>query len=118
MINAPTIRVDTPQEAAAIIHATREMGLPGGLLITTPVPATAEIPAESLEAAIASALAEAKARGIEGSASTPFLLKWIARQTDGASLKANVALLEHNAAVAAQIAGALQSLNRAKQKER
>lgn len=109
--------VDTPQEAAAIIHAAREMGLPGGMLITTPVPTTAELPAESLEAAVASALAEAKARGIEGSASTPFLLKWIARQTDGASLKANVALLENNAAVAAQIAGALQRFNQAKQKE-
>lgn len=100
-------RVDTPQEAAAIIHAADRMALPGGMLITVPVPLADEVPADKLEAAIASALAEASARAIEGSASTPFLLRWITRQTDGASLKANVALLEHNAAVAAQIALAL-----------
>ena len=102
--------IDTPQEAAAIIHAGRQLGLPGGTVIAVPVPAAAELPAERLESAIASALLEAQARGIERNASTPFLLKWIARQTDGASLKANVALLENNAAVAAQIAVALKEL--------
>jgi pseudouridine-5'-phosphate glycosidase len=100
-------RADSPQEAAAIIRAGAQMGLPGGMLVTVPVPAEDELPSDQLEAAIASALAEAEARAIEGSASTPFLLRWIARQTDGASLKANIALLENNAAVAAQIALAL-----------
>jgi len=101
------VRADTPQEVAAIIHAGSQMGLPGGMLVAVPVPADDEVPADRLEAAIASALAEANARAIEGSASTPFLLRWIARQTDGASLKANIALLENNAAIAAQIARAL-----------
>jgi pseudouridine-5'-phosphate glycosidase len=84
------------------------LGLPGGTLITVPIPATSEIPTGELEAAIESAVEEAQARGIERSASTPFLLRWIARQTGGASLKANVALLENNAGVAAQIAVALK----------
>jgi pseudouridine-5'-phosphate glycosidase len=100
-------RADTPAEAAAIIRAGVQMGLPGGMLITVPVPAGDELPPDQLEAAITSALAEAQARAIEGSASTPFLLRWIGRQTDGASLKANISLLENNAAVAAQIALAL-----------
>jgi len=100
-------RVDTPQEAAAIIRAGARLGLPAGMLITVPVPADDELPPDKVEAAIASALTEAEARAIEGSASTPFLLRWVARQTDGASLKANIALLENNAAVAAQIALAL-----------
>lgn len=104
------VRVDTPQEAAAIIAAGRRLGLPNGLLVTVPVPAEAEVPPAQLEAAIASALEEAQARGIEGSASTPFLLRWVARQTGGASLQANVALLHNNAAVAAQIAMALQTM--------
>jgi pseudouridine-5'-phosphate glycosidase len=103
-------RVDAPQEAAAIIRAGHEMGLPGGVLITVPVPAPDEVPAEQLESAIAIALAEAQARGIERNTSTPFLLRWIARETGGASLKANVSLLENNAAVAAQIAVALKDL--------
>jgi pseudouridine-5'-phosphate glycosidase len=103
-------RVDTPAEAATIIHAGRRMGLLASTLVAVPVPSEAELPARRLEAAVAAALAEAEARDIEGSASTPFLLKWIARQTEGASLKANVALLENNAAVAAQIALVLKDL--------
>jgi pseudouridine-5'-phosphate glycosidase len=104
------VSVETPEEAAAIVDAGRRLGLPGGTLIAVPVPAAAELPAKRLELAIASALAEAEARGIEGSASTPFLLRWIGRETGGDSLKANVALLENNAAVAAQIAVALKNL--------
>jgi pseudouridine-5'-phosphate glycosidase len=104
------VSVETPEEAAAVIDAGRRLGLPGGTLITVPVPAEAELPAKRLEQAIASALAEAEARGIEGSASTPFLLRWIGRETGGESLKANVALLENNASIAAQIAMALQNL--------
>lgn len=104
------VQVETPAEAAAIIHAGRQMGLTGGTLIVVPVPAEAGLPADQLEAAITSALAEAQAQGIKGSASTPFLLHRIARETGGASLKANVALLENNAGVAAQIAVALADL--------
>jgi pseudouridylate synthase len=98
------VRVDNAVEVAAIIHAGRQMGLAGGVLVAVPIPEAEELPAEKLEASITSALMEAQARGVEGSASTPFLLKWIGRETQGASIKANVALLENNAAVAAQIA--------------
>jgi pseudouridine-5'-phosphate glycosidase len=103
-------RVDGPDDAAAIIHAAREMGLPGGMLIAVPVPAADELPAETLEAIIPAALAEAEARHIVGSAVTPFLLSWLSEETRGASLQANLALLKNNAAVAAEIAVALQTL--------
>lgn len=100
--------VESPQEAASIIRAGREMGLPGGALVVVPVPADDEMESKRLQKAIDSALSEASARGIEGSASTPFLLRWVARETGGASLKANVSLLANNAGVAAQIALALR----------
>ncbi len=101
------VRVDSPQEAAAIIRASRQMGLAGATLVTVPIPQEDELLPDQLEAAVGSAMAEARARGIEGSASTPFLLKWVARESEGASIKANVALLENNAAIAARIAIAL-----------
>jgi pseudouridine-5'-phosphate glycosidase len=104
------VRADTPQEAAAIFRAARNLRLPGGTLVAVPVPVESELPAGQMESALASALVEAEARGIEGSASTPFLLDWIAHHTGGASLKANVALLQNNAVVAAQVAVALQGL--------
>jgi pseudouridine-5'-phosphate glycosidase len=102
------VRVDTPHQAAAIIRASAWLGLPSGVLITVPVPEEYELSSEQMDAAVASGLAEAQVRGIRGSASTPFLLGWIAQQTDGASMRANVALLKNNAKVAARIAVALE----------
>jgi len=101
------VRVDDPHAAAEIIRARWDLGLSGGVLIVVPVPAEAELPAEVMEAAIAQALAAAEEKSIRGKAITPFLLARIAETTGGASLRANVALLENNAAVAARIAGAL-----------
>jgi len=102
-----TARANTPQEAAAIIHAGQRLGLTTGYLIAVPIPPSDELPEEALESAIAAALAEAHAQGISGNATTPFLLQRVASQTGGASVRANIALLENNAAVAAQIAIAL-----------
>ncbi|MDY7039970.1 MAG: pseudouridine-5'-phosphate glycosidase [Chloroflexota bacterium] len=101
------VRADSPQAAAEIIRTKWTLGLDGGLLVVAPVPAGAALSAEVMEAAIASALSAADAQGIRGKALTPFLLTRIAEVTGGDSLKANVALLENNAAIAARIAGAM-----------
>ena len=101
-----TARVESPAEAAAVAQAHWALG-GGGLLLAVPVPAAAELPPESVEQAIARALAEAERQGISGPAVTPFLLRWVSELTGGASLRANVALLQNNAAVAARVAVAL-----------
>lgn len=101
------VRVDTPLAAAEIIHARWDLGLGGGVLIVAPVPAEAALPAEGMEEAITQALAAAEEQGIRGKALTPFLLARIAEITGGASLRANIALLENNAAIAARIARAM-----------
>ena len=100
-------RADSPEEVAALFRAQRALGLPGGMLVTVPVPAEFELPAAQMEAAIGGALAEADAQGVKGKALTPFLLSRISELTGEASLRANLALLENNARVAAQIAVAL-----------
>ena len=56
------------------------------------------------------ALAEAAAANIGGAAVTPFILRRVSELTGGASLKANIALIKHNARVGAQIAVALAPL--------
>jgi pseudouridine-5'-phosphate glycosidase len=104
------VRVDSPAEAAAIIEAKRQLGLPGGVLICAPVPAEFELPAAQANAAIEQALAEADAQGVRGKASTPFLLARIVELTGEASLRANLALLENNVRIGAQIAAALASV--------
>jgi pseudouridine-5'-phosphate glycosidase len=101
------VRCDTPEEVAAILRARHALGLPGGTLVTVPVPAEDELPASQAEEAITHALAEAEAQGISGKAVTPFLLARVSELTGEASLRANVALLLNNARVASSIAVAL-----------
>lgn len=101
------LRMDTATDIAAAHKMRAAMGLPGGQLITNPIPADAQIPADTLAPIIAQALAEADAQGINAKSVTPFLLNRIFELTDGASLTANIALVRNNARLAAQIAGAL-----------
>jgi len=104
---AVTTRVETPQEVAAIAKANRQLGLPGAVLVGVPVPASAEIPAERIREVISQAQDEAGAQGIAGRDLTPFLLARLGELTGGASTSTNIALLENNAGVAAEIAVAL-----------
>ncbi len=103
------VRADTPDEVAALFRAQRALGLPGGMLVAVPVPVEAELPAKEMEKAINLALGEAEMQGIRGKALTPFLLARISALTGEASLTANLALLENNARVAAEIATRLQA---------
>ena len=61
----------------------------------------------AVEAAIQTALQDAASEGVHGAELTPYLLARIAELTDGESIRANIALLKNNAAVAADIAVAL-----------
>ena len=107
---AAPLRMDTP-EAIARAHAMRgALGLPGGQLVANPIPAEAEIPAETLAPVIAAAQREAEEQGIAGKAVTPFLLQRIFEQTAGRSLEANIALVRNNARLAARIAQALTKI--------
>ena len=98
------ICAQTAADVANIIRARRELNLPGGELVCVPVPREAELPRAEAEQAILTAQSMADEQGIHGAASTPFLLEQIARLTNGASVRANVALLLNDARVAAQIA--------------
>lgn len=102
-----TVRVDSPEEAAEIARAHWGLGLNSALLVVQPPPPAAALPAEEIEAAIVQALAEAEAQHVSGARVTPFLLSRVSQLSGGASLQANLALLENNARLAARIAAAL-----------
>lgn len=101
------VRADSAAEVAALIRARRQLGMQSGLLVCVPIPLEAELPAPLVEPAIQQALREAEQREIRGKAISPFLLARVSELTGEASLRANMALLENNAQVAAQIAVAL-----------
>jgi pseudouridine-5'-phosphate glycosidase len=62
-----------------------------------------------MEGTIAAALDHAAVAGVTGAAVTPFVLERIAAVTAGSSVPANLALAEHNAAVAGAVAVAVSS---------
>lgn len=99
--------VQTTGEAAAVIAAKWALGLTGGVLITVPPPASLALPQAEMEQAITQALANAARDGIKGKAVTPYLLAQVSTITEGRSMAVNLALLEQNARIAAQIALAL-----------
>jgi pseudouridine-5'-phosphate glycosidase len=100
-------RADSPAEAAAIAREMWRNGLGGGLLLCVPCPEVEALPAAEVEGAVAQAVEEAEAQGVRGKAVTPFLLARVVELTGGRSKAANLALLRHNAGVAAEVAGAL-----------
>jgi pseudouridine-5'-phosphate glycosidase len=102
-------RIDDAAEQARFIRAKWALGLTGGVVISTPVPAVDEMPREEIEAITQQALADARAQGIAGKAVTPFLLSRIKALTGGRSLATNIALIKHNAEVGARLACALRS---------
>ncbi len=104
-------RVDSPHDAARIIHMHWELGNRSGVLVCVPIPQQDEIARAVIEPYIARALDEADEQKVVGSAVTPFLLKRLAEITEGKSVRANVALLKNNVAVAAEIAKALAALD-------
>ena len=103
-------RIDSPEQAAAIIHAGKRLGAAHGMLIVLPVPKEDELDTTLAEAAILRATDEAQAAGIAGNEITPFVLRRVSELTDGASMKANISLLVNNARVAGRIAAALAAL--------
>lgn len=101
------VRVDSPEAVAELFRTQRALGIESALLVTVPVPAEAEVPAELLENVLENAVKEADRRGIDGSELTPFLLSRMAEESEGITMRANIALLENNARVASAIVQAL-----------
>ena len=98
---------DTAAEIADTFRASRAVGRPSALLVVQPPPPAAALEPRFVEEAVSKALTAASKSAIAGAALTPFLLAEVERATGGRSLAANLALLEANAALAAEIAVAL-----------
>ena len=103
------LRVDDAQEAARLIAIQRRLGLGTGVLLTVPLPEDVALPADEVAAAVEQAEADARVAGIHGPASTPFVLGRVAELTAGRSVRANLRIIEQDAAVAGRIAVALAS---------
>lgn len=103
------VRLDSAKEVVDLFRAQQALGIKTALLVTVPVPEQFEVPAPVLEAALNEALNEAEHELVGGRELTPFLLSRMSQASEGKTLSANIALLENNAQLAAQIAAAASS---------
>jgi pseudouridine-5'-phosphate glycosidase len=102
-------RFDSAAEIAKLVALQNDLGM-GGVLIANPIPEKDALDAKAIEARIEEAIKAAEQEGVSRKDLTPFLLKRIFELTDGKSLVANIALVENNAALAAEIAVELAKL--------
>ncbi|RJL34123.1 pseudouridine-5'-phosphate glycosidase [Bailinhaonella thermotolerans] len=98
----------TVQEAAEIAGAMRAQDALGGpetaLIVANPVPESEQLDPALHDRVLAEALAAADRDGVTGQAITPYLLDYLVRHTDGASLEANLAAVRGNVRLASEIA--------------
>jgi pseudouridine-5'-phosphate glycosidase len=100
-------RVDSPAEVAAVLRARTDLGTDRyGLVLANPIAPEDELDHDLHDTVLASGLKAAEHAGVRGKDVTPFLLDWFHRETHGASLAANVALVRGNATLAGEVAAA------------
>ncbi len=97
-------RVDEPEQVAAILRVSRQLELPGALLVANPIAPEDQLDPEVHERVLAESLEEAGSLGLRGKQVTPFLLERILRATGGASLEANIQAVRGNVVLAGRIA--------------
>mgnify|MGYP001428182008 CR=1 FL=1 len=105
-----TSRADSPNEIASMMKAKWGCEIDGSILVANPIPKEFEADSKMINASIDEALAMADKKGVSGKNITPFILAHISKVTGGKSLAANVALVENNARVGAQLAKAYSLL--------
>ncbi|MCX5370689.1 pseudouridine-5'-phosphate glycosidase [Streptomyces sp. NBC_00103] len=99
--------VRTPGQVADVMRAQDALGVPeSALIVANPVPEEEQLDPALHARVLADALNACEEAGVTGQGVTPFLLDYLVRHTDGASLSANLAAVRGNVRLAARIATA------------
>jgi pseudouridine-5'-phosphate glycosidase len=100
-------RVEWPDEVASVLAARDRVGTTGlGLVLANPISSDAALDRDLHDRLLESGLAAADRDGVHGKDVTPYLLDFFHRESGGASLRANVALVRSNARLAAEVSAA------------
>ncbi|MCQ4214360.1 pseudouridine-5'-phosphate glycosidase [Streptomyces longispororuber] len=97
----------TPAEVARVMRAQDALGEgESALIVAHPVPEAEQLEPALHARVLEDGLRECERQGVSGQAVTPFLLDYLMRHTDGASLEANLAAVRGNVRLAGRIAAA------------
>ncbi|MGH3491960.1 MAG: pseudouridine-5'-phosphate glycosidase [Sciscionella sp.] len=96
-----------PAEAAELIRARDAFGIAGAIVVANPVPVADQLSCDEHRAVLADAWHAAETAEIAGNDTTPFLLDYIRKATNGRSLDVNVAVYRNNVGLGGEIALAL-----------
>ena len=102
-------RVNSVEKVSEVFLNNRFLENSGATLVLNPTPAESEIPLETMDPIIDSAIAELNKKGIKGKMVTPFLLSYIHEKTKGKSLDVNISLALNNVQLGAKIANSLNA---------
>ena len=100
-------RVDTPEEAAAVVRARAALDGGAAIVVANPLPEAEQLDPALHDRVLEAGLAAAARAGATGKDATPFLLDFFHRETAGESLAVNVRIVLRNAELAARIAAAV-----------
>ncbi|MGW2780793.1 pseudouridine-5'-phosphate glycosidase [Streptomyces populi] len=99
--------LDSPEQVAEVMRAQDALHVPdSSLVVANPVPEEEQLDPALHARVLAEALRACESEGVTGQAVTPFLLAYLVRHTDGASLAANLAAVRGNVRLAGRIAAA------------
>jgi pseudouridine-5'-phosphate glycosidase len=99
--------VNTPDEVAAICRARDDLHIESAILLANPIAEDKQFPPAELENVLSRALGQAEKNGISGKNTTPFLLDFIQKATNGRSLDVNVDVYRGNVSLGGEVATAL-----------
>lgn len=100
-------RLESPGQVADAMRAQDSLGVPeSALIVANPVPQDEQLDPALHARVLADALEACAAERVTGQAVTPFLLDYLVRHTEGASLSANLAAVRGNVRLAGRIASA------------
>ncbi|MFC9351896.1 pseudouridine-5'-phosphate glycosidase [Arthrobacter sp. NPDC057013] len=99
--------VNTPDEVAAICSARDDLHIESAILLANPIAEDKQFPPAELDDILSRAWSQAEKNGITGKDTTPFLLDFIQRETDGRSVNVNVEVYRSNVSLGGEVAIAL-----------
>lgn len=97
-------RIDDPALIVRAFKQKEQLGVPGGMVVATPIPHAEELDAGQFQQWLEQILMECREQNVSGKDVTPFMLRRLHEISCGATVRANKALVKNNLKLGALLA--------------